>query len=500
MIGIKALLFLAFILVVSASPADEYVQGKQARRVVNLTNKNFRAAINDPANPVWLLKFYAYWCGHCKRLAPILDQAAPQVAGKMAIGKIDCTEEKKLCDEFKVRGYPTLKFSLDGEVYDYPLGRSEEEIVGFADRISRPTMKVLDTVEQAMLHTKDETYDHGVSFVCHDPKATGNTMEEMVESSPLLQVCAKVARKQKAHAHFSLLKGNSDVSTILSVYGKEAKAVAAEEEVVEEEEEEETEEEEEEDEEAAETETTADIPTTWTYPGFICRLEVNIAPRCLFEDDNEIKTADVQEYVKVNNVATVTQLGPHNFHHIGRIGRPLVIGVADIKKEEQVDKVKADLANYAINGPRQTVEKYFFGWMDGQRWAKFLKQFDIETDELPQMFILDVPERIYWQDKNFQYKSLEDFMDAVADGTIASKQSAGVRGARFLNRIAGAFFNWMPWSLLVLLGIATLVVLAVVPSAKELRPPYDKKDGAGTGGGSSSGAPVDSLLGTKKDN
>ncbi|EEC51682.1 predicted protein, partial [Phaeodactylum tricornutum CCAP 1055/1] len=93
-----------------------------------------------------LLKFYAPWCGHCKRLAPILDQVAPEIAGKMAIGKVDCTQEKKLCNQHNVKSYPTLKFSLDGHLFDYPGGRKEGDIIAFANKINRPHVQMMDSM------------------------------------------------------------------------------------------------------------------------------------------------------------------------------------------------------------------------------------------------------------------------------------------------------------------------------------------------------------------
>ena len=447
-------------LVVAA--ADDYVEGQKVRKVVKLTKDNFRTAINDPANPVWFLKFYAYWCGHCKKLAPVLDAAAPQVAGKMAIGTIDCTEEKKLCEEFKVRGYPTLKFSLDGDVNDYPLGRTEEEIVGFGDKMSRPTMKLLDSVSEAMEFTTDETYDHGVSYVCYDPKAATGSIEQMIESSPLLQVCSQVARKQMAHGHFTALKANADVSTLALTppaagEGEEPKKAG----------------------------------------GFLCRLEDKFTPRCLHEDEAKIDSDTAYDFVQASNVATVTQLGPSNFHRIGRLGRKLLIGVANVEDEDMVDQVKTDLANFAQTGPPKMLKKHYFGWMDGKKWAKFLEQFEITQEDLPRYFVLDVPNRVYWQDPAFKNKSLKEFLKAIKDGTIQPKESGGVRGARFLNKIANGFFNWMPWSLFLILGIATAAVFAVVPDAKELRPPFLNQGG---GKGDSKSQPVDSLLGRKKEN
>ena len=47
----------------------------------------------------------------------------------MSIGKIDCTTQKKLCNRFNVKGYPTLKYYRDGTFDDYPLGRDKDTIM-----------------------------------------------------------------------------------------------------------------------------------------------------------------------------------------------------------------------------------------------------------------------------------------------------------------------------------------------------------------------------------
>ena len=103
--------------------------GKPHSTVITLTATTFDEHINDPANGLWLLKFYAPWCGHCKKLEAVLDSVAPFLAGKMAIGKVDCTVEKSLCKRFDVRGYPTLKYYRDTEFHDYPSGRDKDSIM-----------------------------------------------------------------------------------------------------------------------------------------------------------------------------------------------------------------------------------------------------------------------------------------------------------------------------------------------------------------------------------
>ena len=57
--------------------------------VLVLTDSNFKEAVGK--FEFMLVEFYAPWCGHCKVLSPVLDSAATHLAGKLSIGKIDCT-------------------------------------------------------------------------------------------------------------------------------------------------------------------------------------------------------------------------------------------------------------------------------------------------------------------------------------------------------------------------------------------------------------------------
>ncbi|GMP79446.1 hypothetical protein CsSME_00034987 [Camellia sinensis var. sinensis] len=84
-----------------------------------------------------LLEFYAPWCGHCKNLAPILEEVAVSLESDadVVIAKIDATANDVPIDIFDVKGYPTLYFrSASGNLLQYNGGRTKEDIIDFIQK------------------------------------------------------------------------------------------------------------------------------------------------------------------------------------------------------------------------------------------------------------------------------------------------------------------------------------------------------------------------------
>lgn len=77
---------------------------------------------------IWLVEFYAPWCGHCKNLAPEYEKAAKALKGIANIAAVDATKEQV---DVQVQGYPTLKFYVEGKVTDYDGPRTADGIVDF---------------------------------------------------------------------------------------------------------------------------------------------------------------------------------------------------------------------------------------------------------------------------------------------------------------------------------------------------------------------------------
>lgn len=75
-------------------------------------------------------------CGHCQRLAPTWAKLAAHFKDDevVHIAKVDCTEEKDLCAQNDVGGYPTLFLFQDGNVIQrYTGGRSLDEMITFVN-------------------------------------------------------------------------------------------------------------------------------------------------------------------------------------------------------------------------------------------------------------------------------------------------------------------------------------------------------------------------------
>ena len=77
----------------------------------HLTSSNFDEKTKAPG--VVVVDFFATWCGPCKMLAPVLEQAADKM-NDVAFYKVDIDEEQELTNQFKIMTVPTLLFFKDG--------------------------------------------------------------------------------------------------------------------------------------------------------------------------------------------------------------------------------------------------------------------------------------------------------------------------------------------------------------------------------------------------
>ncbi|KAE8654905.1 Protein disulfide-isomerase like 2-2 [Hibiscus syriacus] len=100
---------------------------------VELNSRNFDELVLK-SKELWIVEFFAPWCGHCNKLAPEWKKAANNLKGKVKLGHVDCDSEKSLMSRFNVQGFPTiLVFGADKDSpLPYEGARTASAIESFA--------------------------------------------------------------------------------------------------------------------------------------------------------------------------------------------------------------------------------------------------------------------------------------------------------------------------------------------------------------------------------
>jgi len=124
--------------------------------VVELTESNFDKLVMK-SEDMWLVEFFAPWCGHCKNLAPHWAKAAKQLKGKVKLGAVDATVHQALAQRYGIQGYPTIKYfkaGKKGSPEDYDGGRTASDIVAWAEErnvVNLPPPEVVELTGQKVL-------------------------------------------------------------------------------------------------------------------------------------------------------------------------------------------------------------------------------------------------------------------------------------------------------------------------------------------------------------
>jgi len=198
------------LVVVISSLAKAKAEAELEDGVLVLNSQNFDEELKN--NPLMLVKFYAPWCGHCKKLAPEYAKAAGALAegkSEAKLAKVDCTEHKEVCNRFNVKGYPTVLMFGNGQHEKYTGGRTSDAIVDFVNNYKA---KDADKTEEPKETKAEKEIEDGVLVL------TSANFDDALKANPTILVefyapwcghCKKLA-PEYAKAAQSLAEEKSD--------------------------------------------------------------------------------------------------------------------------------------------------------------------------------------------------------------------------------------------------------------------------------------------------
>ena len=88
---------------------------------VIVTDANFASITSSTSLPI-LLDLWAAWCGPCRMIAPVIEQLAAELSGRVLVGKLDVDANPHTSAQFGVQSIPTLLILQNGREVDRIVG------------------------------------------------------------------------------------------------------------------------------------------------------------------------------------------------------------------------------------------------------------------------------------------------------------------------------------------------------------------------------------------
>lgn len=99
-----------------------------------VTDQSFSDDVLKSEKPV-LVDFWAEWCGPCRRIAPVMDELSKEFAGKVAFGKCNTDDNRRIAQEFNISAIPAIMLFSHGQLVDRIIGAYPREAI--RDKIVR---------------------------------------------------------------------------------------------------------------------------------------------------------------------------------------------------------------------------------------------------------------------------------------------------------------------------------------------------------------------------
>ncbi len=377
--------------------------------VIEFTDDNFRNIIDENHQKFYIVEFFAPWCGHCKRLEPILKELDKEIVVmnaervhdaeyiEVAMGKMDATRHTVIPKEYSIASYPTIMYYKYDHHHNLVYGkyegpRTKKDMWAFINKMILPPYIAVDSMAELALH-----YDiHPVIFILKVPKDENSSASD--ENIQAIKVMFNtVATNYQAYTFFAILYNNNEKGIKLTKTEKlDGKSV------------------------------TLDITRDMTVDS-------------------------IELFVQQHNRQLVTVFDNHNFKNLGSLNKIMAIYIVDGDPTVVANaglKSALDLTAHSLSLDDQ--HKFVFGLLDGVSHKKFVRSYPGATTR--SLLLLDLKNEMFHVSNSDDIKGV---IQRYLSGEIVL-QKVPVLG--LFDRLLIKIKNNYPYSLLGLVPIVLVLI------------------------------------------
>ncbi len=107
-----------------------YMEGEKQEtpdKPLEVNDANFEEIIIKHKNVA--IDCWAPWCGPCLMIAPVIEELAKELKGKVVFGKLNVDENQRTATRFNIMSIPTILLFKDGKLVDRIIGAMPKEFI-----------------------------------------------------------------------------------------------------------------------------------------------------------------------------------------------------------------------------------------------------------------------------------------------------------------------------------------------------------------------------------
>lgn len=107
---------------------EERSGSKMSEFVKEVNDQNFNEEVLKSSVPVFV-DFWAPWCGPCRMVAPIVEELAQEMSGKVKFVKVNVDEAPIVASNYGIMSIPTLVVIKNGQITGQQIGAVPKSVL-----------------------------------------------------------------------------------------------------------------------------------------------------------------------------------------------------------------------------------------------------------------------------------------------------------------------------------------------------------------------------------